>query len=76
MSENNKKTRKMTIVLPDETIGNLKSLAEEKGVTMSTIATISIEYFNWFYNQKKDGFTIKAQKYVDGKIVEKEIAII
>lgn len=72
-----KNTKRLTLVIPEEVARNLQNMAEQNGVTLSSIVTTSIEYYKWLMDQKKDGFTIKAEKITDTSLlIIKEISII
>ena len=69
-------TKKVMVVLPEETFKNLKELSESKKLTMSAVVATSIEYYKLFWKQAQDGFVIKAEKDEYMRTIIKKIDII
>lgn len=68
--------KKVTIVLPCEVLEILRTLSQEKNVTMSSITSASIEYYNWLNTQKKEGFEVKSIKKENSITKERIIEIV
>jgi predicted transcriptional regulator len=69
-------SKKVTVILPDETVENLNVLAKSSQITLSAAATASIEYFSWLIQESNmSGYKVLLEKVKNGKTETKEAVL-
>ena len=69
----NDKFRKIILCLPKEVAIKLEHESKKRNLTMSSIITSAVLYYNYLYNHKLDGYKVILEKdteeYIDRRIL-------